>query len=275
MCCIGPALAGNPTQYVMEKCFQHSGWDRRFLSLQVEIEDVSAAVAGMRAMNFRGAVVTGPLQRAILDCLQDVGAEAGRSHLVNCLYRDGDGQWFGEDTIGRGFRRSLPETFDPQGGKVMILGSGAMACAIACALLDAAIGEMIVAGVDQDSANRLVSALQPHAGEANLRCVSGDAPFEVEPDVQLLIHAPESGDAESAEAVPLVEESIRADMLCADTCFGSPSTGFLQMGANRGCSTLQGQQIQVHVWAECVRLWTGSEPDVEIMREALEEYLGL
>jgi len=275
MCCIGPALAGNPTQYVMEKCFQHLGWDRRFLSLQVEIEDVSAAVAGMRAMNFRGAVVTSPLQRAILDCLQDVGTAAGRSQLVNCLYRDGDGQWFGEDTIGRGFRQSLPETYDPQGGKAMILGSGAKACAIACTLLDATIGELVVAGVDQDAVNRLASALQPHAGEANLRCVSGDAPFEVESDVQLLVHAPESGDAELVEAVPLVEESIHADMLCADTCFGSPSTGFLQMGGDRGCSTLQGQHIQVHIWAECVQLWTGSEPDVEIMREALEEYLGL
>jgi shikimate 5-dehydrogenase len=28
-------------------------------------------------------------------------------------------------------------------------------------------------------------------------------------------------------------------------------------------------------WAECVRLWTGSEPDSDVMREALEEYLGL
>ena len=73
----------------------------------------------------------------------------------------------------------------------------------------------------------------------------------------------------------MVSETLHPEMLLADTCLGSPTTAFLRSGKSRGCRVLQGQQLLVAQWVECVRLWKGSEPDGDVMREALEEYLGL
>ena len=50
----GKPIAENPTQYMIEKAFAHHGLDWRYLSLEVEPEDLADAVTGMRAMNFRG-----------------------------------------------------------------------------------------------------------------------------------------------------------------------------------------------------------------------------
>jgi len=274
MCCLGPSLAGNPTQYVMEKCFQPAGWDRRFLSLQVAQEDLSAAVDGMRAMEFRGAVLTGSFQKEVLDCLTTISADGKQVGAVNCLYRDEEKNWLGENTVGTGFLRSLKTVLDPSGCKVLILHSGLTARAIALALAGESVAEIVVASREVDSGNGLVTWLQD-ATECPARFVPWEGDLEVEADVRLVIHAPEAGEAEAAEHSALAVSTLSAEMLLADCCLTSPTTAFLRAGTACGCVTLQGQWIQVMQWTECVRLWTGMEPETEVMRESLEEYLGL
>ena len=274
MCCLGPSLAGNPTQYVIEKCFQQAGWDRRFLSLQVAAEDLSIAVDGMRAMDFCGAVITAPFQSTILDCLENVSADAKRVGGVNCLHRDSDRNWLGENTVGTGFLHSLKKVFDPKDRKVLLLHTGLTARAIALALAEESVAEIAVAGGDADAGSDLVSLLES-ASEVPVQFVPWEGDISAAQDVHLVIHAPEPGEVEPSEEVALVLETLGPEMLLVDMCLGSPTTAFLRAGVTCGCQVLHGQQMLVAQWAECVRLWTGSEPDSDVMREALEEYLGL
>ena len=45
---VGNPVAGNPTQYMMEKAFAQHGLDCRFLTLEVAPDDLGDAVRGMR-----------------------------------------------------------------------------------------------------------------------------------------------------------------------------------------------------------------------------------
>ena len=79
----GQPVAGNPTQYMMEKAFAQVGLDWRYLTLEVAPEDLGDAIRGMRAMGFRGCNLTIPHKVAVIP--------ASRSHQRSGL-ADGRGQ---------------------------------------------------------------------------------------------------------------------------------------------------------------------------------------
>ena len=274
MCCLGPSLAGNPTQYVMEKCFDQANWDSRFLSLKVATEDLSSAIDGMRALNFCGAVIAGPYQTEVVPYIEDISPDADKIGAVNCLYRTTAGDWSGANTVGSGFLNALNNVFDPSGCNVLLMHTGSTARAIALALGQASVNKITIAGHEQDSGSKLVDFLK-EACESSIEFVEWEGALAVEQDVQLVIHASEPGAVDPSEEVALMTETLDSDMLLADTCLGSPTTAFLRSGLTHGCRVLQGQQLLVSQWVECVRLWKGTEPDGDVMREALEEYLGL
>ena len=45
--------------------------------------------------------------------------------------------------------------------------------------------------------------------------------------------------------------------------------------AARGCAVIDGQGMLVEQLAQCFQIWTGTDPDRGVMREALEEFLEL
>ncbi len=64
-CCLGESVTGNPTQFVLER-LASSKTDLRYFTAEVPAAKLSAAVEGIRAMNFDAIIF-----------LQDVGLNAG------------------------------------------------------------------------------------------------------------------------------------------------------------------------------------------------------
>src|SRR5690348_1526636 len=110
----GQPVAGNPTQYMIEKAFAHHGLEWRYLTLEVAPEDLADAVRGMRAMGFRGGNITRPHKVAVVPCLDRLSDAAAMMGAVNCIVREGR-ELLGENTDGKGFMRSLTCLADPAG----------------------------------------------------------------------------------------------------------------------------------------------------------------
>ena len=104
--CMGQPVAGNPTQFMMERALADCGLDWRYLTLEVGPEDLPAAVAGMRAMGFRGGNFTIPHKVAVIEHLDGLSQAAELMQAVNCVHRD-DGKLIGENTDGKGFVQFL------------------------------------------------------------------------------------------------------------------------------------------------------------------------
>ena len=86
VCCLfGQPVAGNPTQYMIEKAFLHHHLEWRYLTLEVTPEDLGDAVRGMRAMGFRGGNVTQPHKVAVLPFLDRL-SDAAR--LMGANFQD-------------------------------------------------------------------------------------------------------------------------------------------------------------------------------------------
>lgn len=133
VCCMGQPVAGNPSQFMMERSFAAAGLDWRYLTLEVSPEDLPAAVAGMKAMGFRGGNFTIPHKVAVIPLLKRLTEAAELMGAVNCIYAEEDG-FVGENTDGKGFVTALQEVIDPAGKKIVLLGAGGAARAIAVEL---------------------------------------------------------------------------------------------------------------------------------------------
>ena len=63
--------------------------------------------------------------------------------------------------------------------------------------------------------------------------------------------------------------SLAPSMLVADVIPNPPTTAFLREAAERDCPTLDGLGMLVNQGVISIRLWTGVDPDPEVMRATL------
>ena len=269
--CMGQPVAGNPTQYMLEKAFVAAGLDWRYLTLEVPPENLADAVRGMRAMGFRGGNFTIPHKVAVIEHLDGLSPAAELMGAVNCVYRDGE-KLLGENTDGKGFVQSLRQLADPAGKKVVLIGAGGAARAIGVELGLSGVGEITVVNRSQERGQALVDLLARSAGvKATLVQLSGD--YEVPPEAEILINATSIGLGDANARIPLVTSSLRPELIVADVIFNPPQTRLLRDAAERGCKTLDGLGMLVNQAVIAFKIWTGVDPDPTLMRDALEEFL--
>jgi shikimate dehydrogenase len=270
---LGQPIAGNPTQFMMERAFARHEMDWRYLSLEVAPEDLGDAVRGMRAMGFRGGTCADPHRQTILPLLDRCGEVAQRTGLVNCIVRE-QKALVGENTAGRGLMEALRRRIDPAGKRIVLLGAGRMARAVGVELALAKAAEIIVVNRTEERGRELVELLSgPLGGAASF--VLWEREFPVPPDVHALISAIPSGPEDSDEPLPLNLDHVTSQTTVVDVAYSPPRRWLLHEAAQRGAATIEGLDVLIEQSVVNFRLWTGVDPDPIVMREAVEEFLEL
>ncbi len=271
VCCMGQPVAGNPTQFMIERAIAAAGLEWQYLTLEVAPENLADAVRGMRAMGFRGGNFTIPHKVAVIEYLDRLSEAAELMGAVNCVVRE-DEMLIGENTDGKGFVQSLRDVTDPKGKKATIMGAGGAARAIAVELGLSGVAELVVVNRTAERGEALVQLLNDRVKvPTRLVHLSGD--FVLEGDADIFINATSIGLGDADARVPVDEDSLRPSLVVADVIFNPPRTRLIRDAADRGCTTLDGLGMLVNQGVIGFKIWTGVDPDPEIMREALEEYL--
>ena len=271
--CMGQPVAGNPTQFMMEKAFIAAGLDWRYLTLEVAPQNLADAVRGMRAMGFRGGNFTVPHKVTVIEHLDGLSPAAELMGAVNCVNRVGD-QLIGENTDGKGFVQSLREVADPAGKKVTVLGAGGAARAIAVELGLSGVERITIVNRSQPRGQALVELLSGRLKlAAELVTLQGD--YELPEDAEILVNATSIGLGNAQARVPIAEDTLRPDLVVADVIFNPPQTRLLRAAAERGCKTIDGLGMLVNQAVISFKIWTGTDADPAVMRDALEEFLGI
>jgi len=268
---MGQPVAGNPTQFMIERAFVAAGLDWRYLTLEVPPENLADAVKGLRAMWFRGGNFTIPHKVAIIPYLDELSEAAALMGAVNCVNRVGD-KLVGENTDGKGFVQSLRQVADPAGKRVVILGAGGAARAIAVELGLSGAAEIVIVNRTAERGQTLVELLNERVHVAS-RLVHLSSDYALEETAEIVVNATSIGLGDAEARVPLQLESLRPGMIVADVVFNPPRTRLIRDAASRGCTPLDGLGMLVNQGVIGFKIWTGVEPDPAVMREALEEYL--
>jgi shikimate dehydrogenase len=268
---MGQPVAGNPTQFMMERAFAAAGLDWRYLTLEVAPECLGDAVRGMRAMGFKGGNFTLPHKVAVIEHLDKLSEAAELMGAVNCVYREDD-LLVGENTDGKGFLQSLREMVDPAGKKVVVLGAGGAARAIAVELGLAKAAEITVVNRTPERGQELVDLLNARVNvPANLTVWDGD--YVVPDQTDILVNATSIGMGDPDQQVPIDVNSLHARLVVADVVINPPETWLLREADQQGCKILDGLGMLVNQGVIGFHIWTGIEPDAAVMREAVEEFL--
>lgn len=274
VCVFGQPVAGNPTQYMMEKAFADCGLDWRYLTLEVAPERLADAVLGMRAMGFQGGNLTIPHKVAVIPLLDGLSQAAELMGAVNCINRVEGGRLIGENTDGKGFVQSLRSVTNPEGKKFVVLGAGGASRAISVEVALAGAARVDVVNRSQTRGAELVKLLNERV-EVPSDYVPWTVDYAVPEDCDVLINATSIGLGDATARVPVNVDTLRPGLVAADVIFNPPSTRFLRDAGERGCTTLDGLGMLVNQAVIAFEIWTGVTPQAAVMRDALEEFLGI
>lgn len=271
----GQPVAENPTIVMQEAGFKAAGLNWRYLNLEVAPKDLAVAMKGLRAMNFRGINLTIPHKVAVLKYLDEIAEDAKLIGAVNTVVRKGD-KLIGENTDGKGFLKSLRDDakVNPKDEKVVILGAGGAARAIAVELALAGATHLTIINRSRERAKPLVSLLNKKT-KAKASFVLWDKTYSIPIDTDVVVNATSIGLYPKVKEKPKINfDSITSGMVVCDVIPNPPDTPFLQEAKKRGAKTLDGLGMLVYQGAIGFKLWTGKNAPVAEMKKALEVVFG-
>ncbi len=269
----GKPCAENPTRVMIEAAFRHHNLDWRYLNIEVDPRDLADAVRGARAMGFVGFNCTIPHKVAVSQHLDGLGESAALMEAVNCVVRRGD-KYIGENTDGKGFVASLREMTDPAGKRVVILGAGGAARAIAVEMALAGTKHMTIVNRGVERGQVLTKLLRAKVKvQADFTPWRGD--YAVPQGTDVVINATSIGLFPDIDArVPLGLGSLTPRMVIADVIPNPPRTRLIREAAARGCPVIDGLGMLVNQGVIGIKYWTGIDPEPKVMRQALEVIFG-
>jgi len=135
--------------------------DGQYARFQISPNELRQALNRLRTLSFIGANLTIPHKIAALEFVDDLDESALRIGAVNTVKID-NGQVRGFNTDGKGFSRAIREEFsvDLRDLRIMILGAGGAARAIALQCARESCERLVIANRTFDKAKKLADDLR-------------------------------------------------------------------------------------------------------------------
>lgn len=206
---------------------------------EVAAGDLALALLGLRTIgSVAGMIVTIPHKEAVAplcDRLEGIAAELG---VANVIRRTGEGELVGALFDGKGFVAGLVGTgYDPAGKRALLLGAGGAGTALAHALLEAGVAELVIANRGRPRAERLATRLRAlFPGRA---IVAGEADAS---GMDLIVNATSVG-LDGDPGIPLDPMAIAPSACVADIIMKPAMTPLLVAARARGARVHLGEHM--------------------------------
>ena len=268
---VGYPVSHSISPQMHNAAFKELELDYTYQLFEIKPEKLKEFVESMRTQNIAGVNVTIPHKEAVIPLLSEISKEAKLIGAVNTILNQ-NGRLIGFNTDGAGFIESLKSDggVDPKGKKVVLLGAGGGAKAVAVTLCQAGIKSLAVTDILPERSSLLVKQLESNFKLEILAhpvdCPGLKAAIE---KGDILINATPVGMHPKTDENPLkVKAKIPSSALVCDLIYNPPETRFLKEAKAQGCRTLNGLGMLVRQGALAFKIWTGQEPPIEVMRQA-------
>jgi shikimate dehydrogenase len=231
-------------------------------------DDFPELVVALEDEGFVGANVTIPHKSAALEVAHDASTAAQEIGAANTLsFRRGEIR--ADNTDASGLLAALAEP--PAGKRALVLGAGGSARAAAWAL--AGQGALVeVWNRTPERADQLVDSLGPSVGSDRGRLGAVGADQAASAEYELIVNCTAVGmpgtEGDAFRELPLRREGLGEGMTVVDLVYAGGETELLRVARAAGASVVDGLEVLVRQGAESLRIWTGLEPPIEVMRAA-------
>ena len=269
-------VIGNPVEHSLSPAIHNAAFQKlglNFVYLAFRVEAIGDAIKGLRALgNFRGASVTIPHKVTSLPFLDSIEPTARHIGAINTIVAAG-GILTGYNTDAIGALRALREgAVALKGQKVVMLGSGGAARAIAFALgAEAGIDRLTIFGIDDQERTALARDLQSKTGMAvQESSLDGSTLQKILPDTHVLIHCTPMGMSPNMHETSVPATLLHAGLTVMDIVYNPRDTQLLKDAKAAGCRTIPGLEMFLHQAAAQFELWTNQAAPADVMRSVLE-----
>lgn len=269
-------IMGSPIEHSLSPvmhnaAFEAMGIQAVYVPFGVKAEDLGKATLSLRAMNISGVNVTLPHKGAVIEFLDELDQSAKRVGAVNTIVQR-NRKLYGYNTDGSGFMLSLRKDahFDPAGKRVVLLGAGGAASAVAIALAEAGVRRLVIANRDKTRAEVLTKRIHKHF-EREILPVGIDesrALYWLTRESDLLINATSVG-LKANERLSINPSGLHPKLLVFDLIYRE--TALLKLAKRKGLKTLDGLGMLVSQGARSFELFTGKRAPFRVMRAAAEQ----
>ncbi|WP_027091202.1 shikimate dehydrogenase [Cohnella thermotolerans] len=268
---IGDPIRHSKSPVMLNRAFRESGINGAYGAFHVEPKRLGEAIAGIRALGFRGLNVTIPHKIEVMAHLDDIDESARAIGAVNTIVNE-DGRLVGYNTDGIGYVRSLKEEAEPElaGKKIVVVGCGGAARGIVWALTRENPGAIVLANRTAERARELAASF----ASAEVSAVPWESLREACGDADVVINTTSVGMSPNVDATPLDPAWLRPGAVASDLIYNPLTTAFLKGAAERGCRIHGGLGMFVYQGAYAFEYWTGRPAPAEAMRQAVLESFG-
>jgi len=254
------------------------GLDYVYLALPVNAADLNVAIAGFKAIGLVGFSVTIPHKQAIVPLLSEVSAVAKDVGAVNTVWRTDEG-WSGTNTDVEGFIAPLQaHNRDWSQTTVVILGHGGAARAVVVGCTQLGCTDIHVVGRNKQK----LSAFEQSWVDSSLPVTLDIHLWEQLPELlsqaDLIVNTTPVGMYPHVEESPVdavAMQAIKENAIAYDLIYTPNPTQFLQQAKQQGAIAIDGLEMLVQQGVAAFKIWIGQTPPVDIMRQSLQQHLGL
>jgi shikimate dehydrogenase len=217
---------------------------------------------------YSGLNVTFPFKQAVLPFLDDLSPNAARIGAVNTIvFRNGQSK--GHNTDLWGFAEGFTRNMDGADlTSVALFGAGGAGAAVAYALMQLGVSELLIVDLDEDRASSLSERLNAElpgfcraaaADELDVLSLSG------------IVNTTPVG-MEKSPGLPFSADLVQSHVWVADIIYFPLVTELLRLASLKGCRTFSGAHMAVFQAVRAFELFSGVKPDAERMRETFDAF---
>ena len=272
------ALIGDPVRWSLSPvmynaAFKALGLDCAYVALRVPREMLADAIAGVRALGIVGLNVTHPHKTGILDMLDELDESASSVGAVNTVKND-RGRLIGFNTDGLGAVEALKQKVGGfKGSRVLLLGAGGAARAIAFSLAKEGVG-LTIANRTVAKARELASTIEEKLGARVL--VSKLERAELLGAIKrsdILINATTVGMSPASDRTLVTAGMMHRGLVVFDIVYEPLRTKLLREAKQAGAKTIDGLGMLVNQGAMAFEILAGKRAPIEVMEEAAKRRL--
>jgi len=262
---IGANIQGSMSPALFADAFAAAGIDGYYHLLDADRlaeRRLPQLLGAVKTAGFAGVNVTYPFKQDIIPLLDAVDPEASQVGAVNTVSIAPDGRTTGYNFDRRGWRNSFLEVLGPdsaEGKTVVQVGAGGAGRAVAFALMDLGVADLILHDLDRARADALKSQLASQYGTSRCR-IAGS----LEQDIARadgIVNATQVG-MRGFPGCPVPVAAIKAGHWAADVIYTPMQTAFLSAAAAKGARVRNGGGMCVHQAVAAFQCLTGVTPDV-------------
>ena len=267
-------LMGNPVEHTMSPVIHNTlseklGKNLVYVSFHVPSGHVKEAVEGAFVLNLLGMNVTVPYKSEVIPFLKDIDPLAEQIGAVNTLVRMEDG-FKGYNTDMPGLYRAMCEDgVDIAGEKVLILGAGGVARAVAMLLAQKDAAEILLLNRSVDRAVSVAEEVNGIVGRQLVKAMPlTDHNRLPEGEKYLAIQATNVGMFPNEEDVIIEDAAIYQKIHTGyDLIFNPSETRFMQKVKSSGGRAFGGMKMLLYQGIIAYELWTGAQVGKELAAE--------